>query len=64
MVRPEVVTTQPVHVTVETRGERTVGRTVMDLRAGSATPMNCHVAFDADAGLFNRLMLDVFSRRI
>ena len=64
LVRPEVVTTQPVHVTVETRGERTVGRTVMDLRAGSATPTNCQVAFDADAALFNRLMLEVFSRRI
>jgi purine nucleosidase/ribosylpyrimidine nucleosidase len=62
LVRPEVIGTRPVHVTVETRGDRTVGRTVMDLRSGSTTPPNCDVAFDADAALFNQLLLTVFAR--
>lgn len=61
LVRPEVVTTRPVNVTVETKGERTVGRTVMDLRKGSDLPANCDVAFDADATLFNRLLLETFA---
>jgi inosine-uridine nucleoside N-ribohydrolase len=63
LVQPEVISTRPVHVTVETRGERTVGRTVMDLRLGSSAQPNCDVAFDADAALFNRLLVEVFSLR-
>jgi inosine-uridine nucleoside N-ribohydrolase len=63
LVRPDVIVTRAVHVTVETRGERTVGRTVMDMRLGSSAQPNCDVAFDADAVLFNALMREVFARR-
>jgi purine nucleosidase/ribosylpyrimidine nucleosidase len=64
LVRPDVIGTRPVHVAVETKGDKTVGRTVMDLRSGSTTPANCDVAFDADAALFNQLLVEVFARRV
>ena len=63
LVRPEVISTRPVHVTVETRGDRTVGRTVMDLRSGTTAVPNCDVAFGADAALFNQLLLETFAHR-
>jgi inosine-uridine nucleoside N-ribohydrolase len=63
LVDPGVITTQPLHVRVETQGPLTVGRTVMDTRSHAPEPPNAHVAFDADARRFVELMLDVFSRR-
>jgi inosine-uridine nucleoside N-ribohydrolase len=62
LVCPEVVSARPVHVTVETKGERTIGRTVMDLRPGSRAQPNCKVALTADAALFNRSLRDTFAR--
>jgi purine nucleosidase/ribosylpyrimidine nucleosidase len=51
-------------VAVETRGELTVGRTVMDLRSRGSLPPNCNVAFHADAALFNRTLLETFRRTV
>lgn len=62
LVCPEVIGTRSVNVTVETKGDRTVGRTVMDMRSGSTTPHNCDVAFEANAALFNDLLRSVFAR--
>jgi inosine-uridine nucleoside N-ribohydrolase len=61
LVDPEVVTLRELYVRVETKGELTVGRTVMDTRSFGAAP-NCRVAFDADARRFVGLLSDVFSR--
>lgn len=60
LVAPEVVSTRYLHVRVETQGVRTLGRTVIDTRSHNSEPPNCHVAFDADAKLFVRLMTSVF----
>jgi purine nucleosidase/ribosylpyrimidine nucleosidase len=57
----EVVSTRDLHVRVETRGERTLGRTVMDTRTHGEPP-NCRVAFDADARRFVQLLTEVFAR--
>jgi inosine-uridine nucleoside N-ribohydrolase len=62
LVDPEVVATQHLHVRVETVGERTLGRTVIDTRTHAKEPPNCHVAFSADARRFVALLLDVLGR--
>jgi inosine-uridine nucleoside N-ribohydrolase len=63
LVAPEVISTEHRHVRVETEGTRTLGRTVIDTRTHAQEPPNCHVAFDADARLFVRLLTEVFSAR-
>ena len=56
LVDPTVISTRALHVSVETQGRYTVGRTVMDTRTGSTQPTNCSVAFGADRALFVRLL--------
>jgi inosine-uridine nucleoside N-ribohydrolase len=56
LVRPDIVTTQHLHVTVDTASPLTVGRTVIDTRPNAAEPPNVHVAFTADA----RILMDLF----
>ena len=63
LVDPDVVTTRHLHVRVETAGELTLGRTVIDTRTHAKEPANCQVAFSADARRFVGLLLDVFARR-
>jgi len=60
LVAPEVITTRHLHVAVETKGELTVGRTVIDTRSQANQPPNSHVAFGADAALFVRLLVETF----
>jgi len=62
LVNPEVITTRRIHVAVETKGELTIGRTVMDVRQRGKEPPNCDVAFTADADVFNRTLLETFRR--
>jgi inosine-uridine nucleoside N-ribohydrolase len=62
LVAPEVISTRHLHVRVETQGERTIGRTVIDTRTHDSEPPNCHVALDADAPLFVRLLTETFAR--
>ena len=62
LVNPSVITTKHIHVAVETRGDLTLGRTVMDVMRRGRAPPNCHVAFSADAKLFNQTMLETFAR--
>ncbi|WP_435070151.1 nucleoside hydrolase [Amycolatopsis thermoflava] len=61
LVRPEVITTRPVRVEVETTGALTVGRTVMDLRPNATGEPNASVAFAARAEVLTELLLDTFS---
>lgn len=47
-----LVTTEPLHVDVETRGELTAGMTVADRRHLTGKPPNLDVAVTADVGAF------------
>jgi purine nucleosidase/ribosylpyrimidine nucleosidase len=62
LVDRAVIETQPLYVRVETQGELTVGRTVMDTRTHAATPANADVAFDADARRFVGLLTSTLAR--
>lgn len=64
LVRPDVVRTSPLPVTVETAGAATVGRTVIDTRPGAPEPANAHVALDANAELLSGLLTDTFARML
>ena len=61
LIDPRVLTTQPVHVGVETSGELTFGRSVLDLRK-SAPPPNCKVALAADRNVFVDLLVTTLSQ--
>jgi inosine-uridine nucleoside N-ribohydrolase len=61
LIDPAVITTRRVHVAVETRGELTLGRTVMSREHHGKRP-NCSVAYAADRRRFFDLLLDAFSR--
>ena len=62
LVDPGVVTGRRVHVDIETSGELTVGRTVMDTHGRFGSAPNAFVAFDADGPRFVELLLDVLAR--
>jgi len=63
LVDPAVVTTRYLHVSVETTGPLTVGRTVVDTRPNAVMAPNAHVAFTADRDRFVNLLTTVLSRR-
>jgi inosine-uridine nucleoside N-ribohydrolase len=63
LIEPGLITTRRLHVAVETRGELTVGRTVIDTHFRGAHPPNCDVAFDADAAAFAALLLRTFAAK-
>ena len=62
LVDPTVVTGQPAHVEVETRGDLTIGRTVIDRHGRFGREPNAFVAFDADAPKFVSMLLETFAR--
>jgi inosine-uridine nucleoside N-ribohydrolase len=62
LVDPAVVTGRAAHVDVETRGELTIGRTVIDHGGRFGREPNAFVAFDADATKFLALLLETFAR--
>lgn len=62
LVDPTVITGQPAHVEVETRGELTIGRTVIDRHGRFGREPNAFVAFDADAPKFVSMLLETFAR--
>ena len=67
IIKPEVISTVYAHVDVETIGELTDGRTVVDIdRSGDRgrLPPNAHVALHADEELFVEMMLDILSNEI
>jgi inosine-uridine nucleoside N-ribohydrolase len=63
LVDPNVVTGRRAHVEVETQGELTVGRTVIDADGRFGEEPNAFVAFDADAPKFVAMLLETFARR-
>jgi inosine-uridine nucleoside N-ribohydrolase len=63
LVDPTVVTGRRAHVDVETRGELTIGRTVIETHGRSEEEPNAFVAFDADAPKFVSMLLETFARR-
>jgi inosine-uridine nucleoside N-ribohydrolase len=63
LVDPTVVSGRRVHVDVETHGDATVGRTVMDTHGVSGKEPNAFVAFDADAPKFVSMLIETFARR-
>ena len=62
IVDPAVITTHHLHVDVETRGELTVGETVVDTNFRSRREPNVHVALDADERRFVAMLLETFAR--
>jgi inosine-uridine nucleoside N-ribohydrolase len=63
LVDPTIVTGQRARVDVETHGDLTVGRTVIDRHGRFGKEPNAFVAFDADAPKFVSMLLDTFARR-
>ena len=63
LVDPTVVSGRRAHVDVETRGELTMGRTVIDTRGIGGLEPNAFVAFDADARKFVSMLLETFARQ-
>ena len=63
LVDPTIVTGGAAHVDVETRGQLTIGRTVIDTRGISRLEPNAFVAFDADAPKFVSMLLETFAPR-
>lgn len=64
IVDPTVITTAPYHTDVETSGELTVGRTVIDTHRRRGMEPNAEVALDADGERFLRLMMETFARTL
>lgn len=61
LVVPEIIDTKHVNVVIETTGEFTVGRTVVDHEKRTTRPPNCHVAFHADREKFVDMLSTVFA---
>jgi len=62
LVDPTIVTGRRAHVDVETSGELTMGRTVIDTGTRFGHEPNAFVAFDADAPRFVSMLLETFAR--
>ena len=62
LVDPTIVTGRRAHVDVETSGELTMGRTVIDTGTRFGHEPNAFVAFDADAARFVSMLLETFAR--
>lgn len=62
IIDPSVITTRFLHVDVESRGELTVGETVVDTNFRSRRDPNVHVALDADEPKFVTMLLETFAR--
>ena len=63
LVDPSVISTHHLHVDVETKGELTVGETVVDTNFRSRREPNIDVALDADERKFVAMLLETFARR-
>jgi inosine-uridine nucleoside N-ribohydrolase len=59
---PSIISTRRLFVDVETRGELTVGRTVIDTHRRSGHEPNADVAFGADGRAFVRMLRETFGR--
>jgi inosine-uridine nucleoside N-ribohydrolase len=64
LVDTSVITTHHLHVDVETKGELTVGETVIDTNFRSGRQPNVDVALDADERRFVAMLLETFERTV
>lgn len=62
IVNSAVISTVHAYVDVETHGELTVGKTVVDTRPRSARAPNAYVALDADEALFVKMLIETMGR--
>jgi inosine-uridine nucleoside N-ribohydrolase len=62
LVDPSIISTKFVNVVIETRGEYTIGRTVVDHEKRTKRTPNCHVAFTADREKFFAFLKDTFAK--
>ena len=61
LVDKDILSLSSHQVAVETHGEHTVGRTVIDTRAVSRGHSNCQIAFDANREKFVEILVKTFS---
>jgi inosine-uridine nucleoside N-ribohydrolase len=59
----EIIETRLVNVVVETRGDYTIGRTVVDHEKRTTRPSNCRVAFHANRQKFFDFLLSTFAKK-
>lgn len=62
LIDPSVIRIDKYAVSVETRGELTLGRTIIDTHRRSREKPNVWVALDADENKFVEIIVDTFSR--
>ena len=62
LVDPQVIDTKFLNVVIETRGDYTMGRTVVDHEKRTTRPPNCHVALGADRARFFDMLMTTFAR--
>lgn len=63
LVDRSVITAQPYHADVETHGELTIGRTVVDTHNRSGREPTAAVAMDYDRRRFLEILFDALGRR-
>lgn len=59
-----IIITEHVNVVIETKGEHTIGRTVVDHEKRTSRAPNCHVAFHADRTAFLDLLMTTFASEL
>jgi len=62
LIHDDVVDTRDVNVVIETQGEHTIGRTVVDHENRTTRPPNCRVAFHANRQKFFDFLLSTFAK--
>ena len=62
LVDRDIIETKHVNVVIETVGEYTIGRTVVDHERRTTRAPNCHVAFHAKRGSFVAMLSETFGR--
>jgi inosine-uridine nucleoside N-ribohydrolase len=62
LVDPAVIDTKFLNVVIETRGDYTIGRTIVDHEKRTTRAPNCHVALGADRARFFDLLMATFAR--
>ncbi|RUZ77869.1 nucleoside hydrolase [Mesorhizobium sp. M7A.F.Ca.US.006.01.1.1] len=62
LVAESIIETKFVNVVIETVGEYTIGRTVVDHEKRTTRPANCHVAFHANRPAFINMLTEIFAR--
>jgi inosine-uridine nucleoside N-ribohydrolase len=63
LIDEKIIDTRFLNVVVETRGDYTIGRTVVDHEHRTQRPANCHVAVHADRERFFDFLLQTFRQR-